>query len=288
MNQPVGQKVDGLIRYRINLAYDGTAYYGWARQSGHKTVQQSLLDALTLVFGESTNDFSMRVAGRTDAGVHAYAQVAHIDVSAAQIKRLGRTKSIAFRLNSILDRDIRIHSFEIAPPGFHARFSATFRRYRFRIADGPVTKDPLQGRYTLWLAHELDLDLMRDGAKEFIGLHDFNSFCKARAGATTIRNMKSIKITRNPDLGGVIEIELIADAFCHNMVRAIVGGLIAVAQGSAEKSEITHVLKVAQKRAPFKVATPEGLTLVEIGYPADDKLEEQAAITRKKRQLDAN
>jgi tRNA pseudouridine38-40 synthase len=288
MNQPVGQKVDGLIRYRINLAYDGTAYYGWARQSGHKTVQQSLLDALTLVFGESTNDFSMRVAGRTDAGVHAYAQVAHIDVSAAQIKRLGRTKSIAFRLNSILDRDIRIHSFEIAPPGFHARFSATFRRYPFRIADGPVAKDPLQGRYTLWLAHELDLDLMRDGAKEFIGLHDFNSFCKARAGATTIRRMKSIKITRNPDLGGVIEIELIADAFCHNMVRAIVGGLIAVAQGSAEKSEITHVLKVAQKRAPFKVATPEGLTLVEIGYPADDKLEEQAAITRKKRQLDAN
>jgi tRNA pseudouridine38-40 synthase len=277
-----------LIRYRINLAYDGSAYYGWARQSGHKTVQQSLLDALTLVFGESTNDFSMRVAGRTDAGVHAFSQVAHIDVTAAQIKRLGRTKSIAFRLNSILDRDIRIHSFEIAPPGFHARFSATFRRYRFRIADGPVAKDALQARYTLWLAHELDLDLMRDGAKEFIGLHDFNSFCKARVGATTIRNMKSIKISRNPDLGGVIEIELIADAFCHNMVRAIVGGLIAVAQGSAEKSEITHALKVAQKRAPFKVATPEGLTLVEIGYPADDKLEEQAAITRKKRQLNAN
>jgi|DEB19_MinimDraft_2_1074335.scaffolds.fasta_scaffold03981_4 tRNA pseudouridine38-40 synthase len=288
MNQPVGQKVDGLIRYRINLAYDGSAYYGWARQSGHKTVQQSLLDALTLVFGESTNDFSMRVAGRTDAGVHAFSQVAHIDVTAAQIKRLGRTKSIAFRLNSILDRDIRIHSFEIAPPGFHARFSATFRRYRFRIADGPVAKDALQARYTLWLAHELDLDLMRDGAKEFIGLHDFNSFCKARVGATTIRNMKSIKISRNPELGGVIEIELIADAFCHNMVRAIVGGLIAVAQGSAEKSEITHALKVAQKRAPFKVATPEGLTLVEIGYPADDKLEEQAAITRKKRQLNAN
>jgi tRNA pseudouridine38-40 synthase len=288
MNQPVGQKVDGLIRYRINLAYDGSAYYGWARQSGHKTVQQSLLDALTLVFGESSNDFSMRVAGRTDAGVHAFSQVAHIDVTAAQIKRLGRTKSIAFRLNSILDRDIRIHSFEIAPPGFHARFSATFRRYRFRIADGPVAKDPLQARYTLWLAHELDLDLMREGAKEFIGLHDFNSFCKARTGATTIRNMKSIKISRNPNLGGVIEIELIADAFCHNMVRAIVGGLIAVAQGSAEKSEITHALKVAQKRAPFKVATPEGLTLVEIGYPADDKLEEQAAITRKKRQLNAN
>ena len=288
MNQPVGQKVDGLIRYRINLAYDGTAYYGWARQSGHKTVQQSLLDALSLVFGESTNDFSMRVAGRTDAGVHAYSQVAHVDITAAQIKRLGRTKSIAFRLNSILDRDIRIHSFEIAPPGFHARFSATFRRYRFRIADGPVAKDPLQARYTLWLAHELDLDLMRDGAKEFIGLHDFNSFCKARTGATTIRDMKSIKITRNPELGGVIEIELIADAFCHNMVRAIVGGLIAVAQGSAQKSEITHVLKVAQKRAPFKVATPEGLTLVEIGYPADDQLEAQAEITRKKRQLKAN
>ena len=288
MNQPVGQKVDGLIRYRINLAYDGTAYFGWARQSGRKTVQQSLLDALTLVFGESTNDFSMRVAGRTDAGVHAFSQVAHVDITAAQIKRLGRTKSIAFRLNSILDRDIRIHSFEIAPPGFHARFSATFRRYRFRIADGPVAKDPLQARYTLWLAHELDPDLMRDGAKEFIGLHDFNSFCKARTGATTIRDMKSIKITRNPELGGVIEIELIADAFCHNMVRAIVGGLIAVAQGSAQKSEITHVLKVAQKRAPFKVATPEGLTLVEIGYPADDQLEAQAEITRKKRQLKAN
>ena len=288
MNQPVDPKVDGLIRYRINLAYDGTAYFGWAKQSGRKTVQQSLLNALTLVFGESNDDFAMRIAGRTDAGVHAFSQVAHIDVTPAQIKRLGRTKSIAGRLNSILDRDIRIHSFEIAPPGFHARFSATFRRYRFRIADGPVAKDPLQARYTLWISHELDLHRMRDGAKEFIGLHDFNSFCKARVGATTVRRMKSIKISRNPDLGGVIEIELIADAFCHNMVRAIVGGLIAVAQGSAEKEEITHVLKVAQDRAPFKVATPEGLTLIEIGYPADDKLEAQAEITRKKRQLDEN
>ena len=144
MNQPVSHKADGLIRFRIDLAYDGTGYWGWAMQPGIPSVQGELVTALTTVFGESPDAFGMRVAGRTDAGVHATAQVAHIDLSPKQLKRLGRSHGMVGQLNDLLPTDIRIHAVAEAPVGFDARFSASYRRYRYRIADGLAPEESAQ------------------------------------------------------------------------------------------------------------------------------------------------
>lgn len=292
MNQPVDHKVDGLIRFRLDLSYDGTDFAGWAKQPGLRTVQGDLVAALTKIFGESDNDFGLRVAGRTDAGVHALTQVAHIDLGQQQLRRLGRGKPVEGRLNSMLALDLRVASFEPAPPGFDARFSASFRRYRYRIADLAAKRNPLEARYVLWHSQILDLAAMQDAASVLYGLNDFASFCKRKPNATTIRQLREIKITRNEELGGLIEIEIMADAFCHNMVRSIVGALMKVGEHKSNKDDLAATLKRAS-RGPEKVPThktvaPHGLTLIEIGYPADDQLEAQANIARATRSLDDN
>ncbi len=288
MNQPVDRSVNGLIRFRINLAYDGTNYWGFAKQTGFATVQGELLTALTTAFGESKTDFDMRVAGRTDAGVHAYDQVIHIDLSQEQLKRLGRTKGFLGKLNDLLPEDIRIHSVEPAPPGFDARFSASYRRYRYRIADGEASKNPLKQRYTHWIKHPLDITAMQLAAFELIGLHDYASFCRAKVGATTIRQVREITVRRNLTDDNVIEVELQADAFCHNMVRSIVGGLVAAGEGKAGPSDIAATLARRTRVGSYKVSPARGLTLIEIGYPADDQLAEQAERARNMRTLDEN
>jgi tRNA pseudouridine38-40 synthase len=288
MNQPVNPPVNGLFRYRVNFAYDGTAYWGFSKQRDFNTVQAELLEALTTVFGESKNDFGMRVAGRTDAGVHAYDQVVHFDLSIEQIKRLGRSRGMVGKLNDLLPVDIRVHSVEEAPPGFDARFSATYRRYRYRIADGLAQKNPLKQRYTHWIKHPLDVLQMQAAALELYGLHDFASFCRPKLGATTIRHLREITIQRNTQDDNVIEVEIQADAFCHNMVRAIVGGLITAGEGRATPSDISATLARKTRVGSYKVAPARGLTLIKIGYPADDQLAAQAEIARNLRTLDEN
>ena len=288
MNEPVNQLVDGFVRYKIRLAYDGTNFQGWAKQPDYRTVAGELLRCLTIVFGKSKDDFFMRVAGRTDAGVHATEQFVHIDLNAKQLKRLGRNPDMVIKLNDLLDPDIRVHSAEVAPAGYDARFSATYRRYRYRIADKHAEKNPLKGRYTLWINHELDMVAMQEAALEFIGLQDFLSFCRPRDFGTTIRHLRSIKIRRNPDEENVIEFELVADAFCHNMVRSIVGALKAVGEGKADKADIRKALDKKRRAGAYKVLQAEGLTLVEIGYPADDQLGAQAEITQRTRSMEEN
>lgn len=288
MTKPVGPKVDGFSRYRIDFGYDGTDYSGFAKQPGLRTVQGELLKAIELIFGKSKDDFGMRVAGRTDAGVHATHQVAHIDLTNSQLKRIGRSSDVAARLNGLLPRDLRVTSFAKAPDGFDARFSASFRRYRYLIMDKKVLLDPLRLRYALELKAELDTAKMAKAAKLFIGLHDFGAFCKPREGATTIRNLKLLKVSRNTLLGNLIEIELMADAFCHNMVRSIVGALVAVGQGKAELTDIEQRLKSASRKDSFKVVGPEGLSLVEVGYPKDSQLAKQAEKARNLRVLESN
>ena len=283
MKKPVDQKVDGLIRYKFELAYDGTNYQGWAKQPRLRTVAGELLRCFTIIFGKSKDDFFMRVAGRTDAGVHASQQFFHVDLSPQQLKRLGRNGDIVLKLNNLLDPDVRIYSAEVAPAGYDARFSATHRRYRYRIADGPATKDPLKARYTLWINHELDMKAMQDAAQEFIGLQDFISFCRPREVGTTIRNLKRVKISRNPAEAGVIEFELLADAFCHNMVRSVVGALKAVGEGKVDRAGIRAALDSKRRAGKFKVLEPQGLTLVEIGYPAASQLGAQAEMTQRLR-----
>ena len=284
MSQPVSHSVDGLTRFRLAFAYDGTDFIGWAKQPGLRTVQGDLLEALSTIFGPSEHDFGMRVAGRTDAGVHAANQVAHIDLTDAQLKRLGRSTNVSAKLNGMLTEEIRIHSFEPAPEGFDARFSAIFRRYRYQISDNFAPKDPQQLRYVLNLTYSLDPVAMNAAAQQLIGLNDFASFCKSRDGATTIRNLQRIRVRRNPQ--NIIEIELKADAFCHNMVRSIVGALIAVGAGKATADDVRRTLERAKRVESYKVVEPKGLTLIEIGYPVDSRLARQAERARAKRTLD--
>ncbi len=292
MNESVDREVDGLVRltptrYRLSFSYDGTDFYGWAKQPGLRTVQGELLAALSVIFGEVEDDFGIRVAGRTDAGVHALHQQAHIELTAEQINRLGRNRDdiadptyLADRLNRILPQDLRVHTVAPAAKGFDARFSAIFRRYRYRIADGAAANNPLEARYTLTVFQSLNTIDMQAAALEVLGLHDFASFCRPRPGSTTIRELREVKVRRNPEAGNVIEIELLADAFCHNMVRSIVGALIAVGKGQATSADVRATLERASRTQSYRVVAAQGLTLIEIGYPADELLAQQAELAK--------
>lgn len=286
MKKAVGPKADGFLRYRIDLAYEGTDFAGWAKQPGLRTVQGVFLSALELIFGKSEDDFAMRVAGRTDAGVHAESQVVHIDLLPEQLKRLGRSGNTVARLNSLLPKEIRVMDFSLAPAGFDARFSASFRRYRYRIADSVSGWNPLYGRTLLWVNFELDTARMRQAGEHFVGLHDFAAFSKPRAKATAIRELKVLKVSRNKQFGNVVEVELVADAFAHNMVRSIVGALIKVGAGRAEPKDVAKALKSRSRSHGFKVVGPEGLSLIEVGYPAKKDLGKQAEKARNMRSLE--
>ena len=286
MNQAVDQLVDGLTRFRIDLSYDGTDFAGWAKQPKLRTVQGEVISVMNKIFGESETDFGLRVAGRTDAGVHAEHQVVHVDLSSAQLKRLGRNKDIRLKMNSLLDPDIRIIKVAEVPAAFHARYAATYRRYRYTIADSTSGWNPLRARYNLWLKFPLDLEAMQAASKEFLGLHDFAAFSKPKPKATTIRELRLITVSRNKALGNVIEIELLADAFAHNMVRSIVGALIQVGAGRATPKDVAKALKSKSRAHPFKVVTPEGLSLIEVGYPAEKDYASQVQITQHTRSLE--
>ncbi len=292
MNEPV-DLVSGFVRLRVDFGYDGTDFNGWAKQPGLRTVEGSILDALKLVFDHDENSFGLVVAGRTDAGVHARNSVLHLDLTPAQIKRLGRYSSpsmfegaIRDRLNNILDDDIRVCSVTVAPEGFDARFAAIHRRYRYRIADAVSVKDPVEARHTLWTRKPLDLLEMQAAALELYGLNDFAAFCKPRPFATTIRNLRQVTVRRRTDENQVIEVELLADAFCHNMVRSIVGALIAVGEGRADRQVIASKLASGSREGSFKVVSPRGLTLMEIGYPEPALMAQQVENAKALRSID--
>jgi tRNA pseudouridine38-40 synthase len=286
MKAPANPPVDGRFRYRIDLAYDGTDFYGFSKQSAHRTVAGELLSGLVKIFGEDDEDFRMRVAGRTDAGVHAQAQVAHLDLTPEQLKRVRRGHGVAERLNKIIDSDVRVTAFEEADPGFHARFSALSRRYRYSIADRSVTPNPMTSRYMLEILWNLEVAPMIEVAKEFMGLRDFRAFCKERDGTTTIRELREISVKRRPN--GVIDIEVEADAFCHNMVRSVVGALMSAGSGRTTAKEVRKALKGQRNEHAYKVQAPQGLTLIKISYPAKSKLGAQAELTQRMRTLDDN
>jgi len=220
--------------------------------------------------------------------VHALNQVAHFDLSQTQLARLGRETidDIAYKLNRLLPNDIRVTAVGVAPAGFDARFSAINRRYRYRLADNLAFKNPLETRFTLDVAGQLDIDAMTEAGGHLLGLHDFASFCKPREGSTTIRELQEITVSRGQ--GQVVEIEIQADAFCHNMVRSIVGALIAVGQGRATPAKIKQLLEQTNREGSYKVVSPHGLSLLKIGYPADDLLAAQAEKAQNLRTLDEN
>ena len=277
----------GSTRLRLDIAYDGAAFSGWARQPGLRTVQGALESALATVFTRWGEPPLLTVAGRTDAGVHATGQVAHVDLSPSQWEALGTKRSplesLVKRLNGIAapEGDVVVTRASVAPDGFDARFSPLWRRYSYRIADADAPRDPRRRGHTVWHPTRLDPAAMERGALRLLGLHDFATFCKPREGATTIRTLQEFRWDREPD--GVLVARLQADAFCHSMVRAMVGATIAVGEGRFGADRLEE-LRVAETRtSEFKVAPAKGLTLTEVGYPADEELAARATQTRARR-----
>lgn len=273
------------MRLRLDLAYDGARFHGWARQRGLRTVQGELESALdTVLRAEGT---ALTVAGRTDTGVHARGQVAHFDVDdEALVAAAGRSDApppdaLCRRLNGLLDDDVRVHRIREAPTGFDARFSAQWRRYSYRIADHPEFVDPLSRGHVLAWPRPLDAEMMNLAAGWLLGEHDFASFCKRREGATTVRGLEELTWTREPD--GVLVGNVRADAFCHNMVRALVGCLVAVGEGRQSPEWAAEVLARQQRDSAVTVVHAHGLTLEEVGYPPDDELALRAQLTRRVR-----
>lgn len=281
MKKPAGAP-GGLSRFRIDFGYDGTDFAGFAKQPLLRTVQGELVSALEKIFGTSEADFSMRVAGRTDAGVHALAQVCHVDITETQLKRLGRTGLTAERLNGLLPSDIVVYEVSSAPAGFDARFSAISRSYRYLICDALSPRSPLTSRYELSHPTELNVKLMQQAASSLLGLRDFGAFCRPRAGATTIRQLRKFKVTRTEDN---VEVYIEADAFCHNMVRSLVGALIAVGEGKLSPEELVEIQQQAKRVSRFKVVAPHGLALTSVGYPPNRQLASQAEKARNMRDI---
>jgi tRNA pseudouridine38-40 synthase len=274
------------VRLRLDLAYDGAGFHGWARQPGLRTVQGELETALDTVL--RTQGITLTVAGRTDTGVHARGQVAHVDLASDQLDAAaGRSAdtaedSLMRRLNGALEPDVRIRGVAVAPAGFDARFSAIWRRYCYRIADDPAVVDPLGRGHVLAWPRRLDLDRMNVAVAALVGEHDFASFCKKREGATTVRTLLDLSWAR---VDGVVEATVRADAFCHNMVRSLVGCLLAVGEGRREPGWPGEVLGRCARDSAVTVVPPHGLTLEEVSYPPDEELALQAKRSRSVRTL---
>jgi tRNA pseudouridine38-40 synthase len=280
MDEPGQHLLAGLVRLRLDLGYDGTDFHGWARQPGLRSVQQVIEEALGTSLGLAEPP-ALTVAGRTDAGVHARGQVAHADVPARAWARAA--DSLTRRLARLLPADVRVWAVALAAPGFDARFSALWRRYSYRVCDDPAMADPLRRRDTLWYRRPLDLDLMNTAARACVGEHDFAAFCRRRDGATTIREVLRLDWVRAEP--GIAVATVTADAFCHNMVRALTGALLSVGDGSRPPAWVAGVLAAAQRDPAVRVAPPHPLCLEEVGYPEPAGLAARAVLTRRTRVL---
>ena len=326
------------MRIRLDIAYDGTHFRGWAVQPGLRTVQGTIESALARILGGQPR---LVVAGRTDAGVHASGQVAHLDLDEAQVIRLrsaarrggavahdssisvpagaegrrvaasaeqtagvmrpeGRAPDpdepdeaaettaaaaarLAARIRGVLGAysDVAVHRTSLAPEGFDARFSAVWRRYAYRVADADAGYDPLERHRTTTVRGSVNEGAMDAAARSLIGLHDFAAYCKPREEGTTIRTLLEFDWRR--DAEGVLVANVKADAFCHSMVRALVGACVAVGQGRLGVEDVAAIRDRAERTNEFTVLAARGLTLTEVGYPLDELLGARAEQTRARR-----
>jgi len=219
----------------------------------------------------------LTVAGRTDAGVHARGQVAHVDLP----PDLAQDRLLRRKLNGLLPLDVRVRRVAEAAPGFDARFSALSRTYRYRIADGPELVDPLRHRETYVIPRPLDVSAMSAACPPMLGQHDFAAYCRRRQGATTIRGLLELSWARDDD--GLAVLTVRADAFCHSMVRSLVGAMLAVGEGSRDASWPASLLRLTARASDVTVAPPHGLVLEAVEYPPDDELLTRQVITRRLR-----
>ena len=297
-----------VVRLRLDISYDGTDFSGWAVQPGRRTGAGVLTDALRTLLRQ---DPRLVVAGRTDAGVHATGQVAHVDVALDRLAGLtprhltgddgfgptdapvqstavdvrdmsGQALAAAClglerRLAGLLPLDVRVRSARPAAPGFDARFSAVSRSYSYRIGTADWGVEPADRRFVLALRRPLDAEAMARSAVALIGLHDFAAYCKPREGATTIRDLRRLDVRK---VGDEVLVDVTADAFCHSMVRSLVGALIAVGQHRGDPDAPAALLAAGRRTADIHVAPAHGLTLVAVAYPADTELARRAEQTR--------
>ena len=275
------------IRLRLDLAYDGSGFAGWARQPDLRTVQGEVERHLTQIL-RLARPAEVTVAGRTDAGVHARGQVCHVDVPETVTSNRGETLDAVTALRrwlpGALPADLAVHGVTVAPPGFDARFSAAWRRYVYRLCDDPLALDPLHRSFVTPLRPRLDVTAMAAVAAGLLGLHDFAAFCKARPGASAVRRLLVCDPQRVAP--GRINVTLTADAFCHSMVRALVGALCAVGHARRDAAWLAGLLRRSDRAPDVRVLPAGGLTLEEVGYPPADQLAARAARTRQLRRLD--
>jgi len=247
-----------------------------------------LEEALSTVFRSPVRVFG---AGRTDSGVHATGQVAHVDIPSASLghayPRRPRPVEAEFtplirRLGRLLPVDVRVRRIVRAPSGFDARFSALRRHYAYRLSLAPYGAEPQESRFVTPWPRPLDVDSMVTASRMLLGLHDFAAFCRHRPGATTIRELQRLEWTRD---GELLTAHVSADAFCWSMVRSVVGALLAVGEGRRRPEWCATLLAATSRSSDFAAAPARGLALVGVDYPADDELAARIAVTREMRNL---
>lgn len=289
MNVPAIESGGGHVRLRLDIAYDGTEFTGWAVQAGHRTVAGVLDDALSTVFRTPVR---LRAAGRTDAGVHAAGQVAHVDVPVDGLQhaypRRQRADEPEFlplvrRLARFLPEDVRVYDIVRAPDGFDARFSALRRHYLYRLSLAAYGVEPQQARYVTAWPRRLDVEAMTAASRDLLGLNDFAAFCRHRENATTIRDLQRLDWARDGDL---VTARVSADAFGWSMVRSLVGALLAVGEHRREPAWCRGLLTATKRSSDFAAAPARGLTLIGVDYPPDDQLAARITVTRDLRTVD--
>lgn len=276
--------MDDTLRLRLDIAYDGTDFHGWARQKGDlRTVQQTIEDALSLVLRSQVR---LTVAGRTDAGVHASGQVAHTDIPAEALNQRsieGDPGRLVRRLAKLLPDDVRVVDVREAPAGFDARFSALTRTYVYRVTTHPAGALPTRARDTAVWPKPIELDAVQACAEALVGLHDFAAFCRPKEHATTIRDVHSFTwVELSPML---YEARITADAFCWNMVRALVATCLTAGEGRRARTWPRELLLLDARSAEVPLAPARGLTLVGVDYPPEGELSARAEATRARREM---
>jgi tRNA pseudouridine38-40 synthase len=245
----------------LQVAYDGTDLHGFAPQPGVPTVGGTLVEAIEKV---ARAPVELTCAGRTDAGVHAWGQVVHVDLPAStDLERLHRS------LLKLCGPKIVVRELAVVPDDFDARFSARSRTYRYRILN-TATPDPFTAHLVWHVPTELDVDLLALACDPFLGEHDFSAFCrrpKAPAGDPEASLVRRVLRAGWTDLGeGHLRFEIEATAFCHQMVRSIVGTVVAAGGGTLRAGDIRSILRSGDRAAAAQIAPPQGLCLWQVDY----------------------
>lgn len=278
----------GLVRVRLHIAYDGSNFYGWAKQPALRTVQEELERGLHTIL-RLDSPISVTVAGRTDTGVHATGQVTHFDVPVDSWARVpGRSQrsaaaALCTRLAGVLPHDLVALEASEVSQDFDARFGALWRSYEYCLADAISLRDPRTRSHVVWYRNALDVQAMNEAATSLVGERDWAAFCKRRDGATTIRTLQEYSWSRRPD--GILRAVVRADAFCHHMVRALVGACVAVGEGRRDVTWPLDIAEAGVKSSAVQVMEPHGLTLTHVEYPAATEWKNQAKATRRVRTL---